>query len=153
MEAALSRQDGVVPQEDRAWGGPGVQCTAHGRGAAGGGERLQAVFGTAEAAVSAAVAGQLALCSESWGATGPLQARMGLHTGSAERRGDDYFGPVLNRAARLMAVAHAGQVLCSQATADLVRDSLAPSLALRDLGEHRLRDLSRPERVFQVQAP
>jgi predicted ATPase/class 3 adenylate cyclase len=144
MRDALARHDGVLRQAVAAEGGRVVKGT---------GDGLHAVFGTAEAAVSAAVAGQLALSSEGWGATGPLRARMGLHTGSAERRGGDYFGPVLNRAARLMAVAHPGQVLCSQATADLVRDSLAPSLALRDLGEHRLRDLSRPERVFQIQAP
>jgi predicted ATPase/class 3 adenylate cyclase len=144
MKEALARHDAVLRQAVAAEGGRVVKGT---------GDGLHAVFGTAEAAVSAAVGGQLALSSESWGATGPLRARMGLHTGAAERRGGDYFGPVLNRAARLMAVAHPGQVLCSQATADLVRDSLAPSVALRDLGEHRLRDLSRPERVFQIQAP
>jgi predicted ATPase/class 3 adenylate cyclase len=143
MKGALARHDGVLRQAVAGEGGRVVKGT---------GDGLHAVFGTAEAAVSAAVAGQFALSSEGWGATGPLRARMGLHTGAAERRGGDYFGPVLNRAARLMAVAHPGQVVCSQATADLVRDSLAPSVALSDLGEHRLRDLSRPERVFQIEA-
>ena len=75
---------------------------------------------------------------------------MGLHTGVAEQRGGDYFGPVLNRAARLAEVAHPGQVVCSQATADLVRDSLPQAIGLTDLGRHGLRDLSRPEVVFQV---
>src|SRR4029077_526955 len=76
----------------------------------------------------------------------PILVRMGLHTGEAELRDGDYFGTAVNRAARLMAVGHGGQVLCSSATAELVGDVVA----LRDLGEHRLRDLDRPMRVFQV---
>ena len=75
---------------------------------------------------------------------------MGLHTGASELRDGDYYGTAVNRAARLMAVAHGGQVVCSQATADLVRDDLDDSITLTDLGEHRLRDLGTPERVFQV---
>jgi len=66
-----------------------------------------------------------------------------------ERRGDDYFGPALNRA-RLTAVAHGGQILCSPATADLVQDALVAPVSLVDLGAHRLRDLTRPETIFQV---
>jgi hypothetical protein len=78
---------------------------------------------------------------------------MGLHTGAAELRDGDYYGPALNRAARLMAAAHGGQIVCSQVTADLVRDSLPDDLRLVDLGEHRLRDLVRPEWVFQLTHP
>ena len=74
--------------------------------------------------------------------------RVGIHTGEAVERDGDYFGPAVNRAARLMAIGHGGQVLVSQATATLL-----PSTELRDLGEHRLRDLSRAERVFQILAP
>jgi predicted ATPase/class 3 adenylate cyclase len=144
MRVALARHDELLKRAVEAQGGQVVKGT---------GDGLHVVFGTAESAVAAALACQVALSDESWGATGPLRVRMGLHTGTAEQRGGDYFGPVLNRAARLMGVAHPGQVLCSQATADLVRDSLAPSVALVDLGEHRLRDLSRPERVFQVTHP
>jgi predicted ATPase len=77
---------------------------------------------------------------------------MGLHTGTAEVRDGDYYGTPLNRAARLMAVANGVQIVCSHATADLARDSLAEGVVLTDLGEHRLRDLSRPEQVFQVHA-
>jgi predicted ATPase len=73
---------------------------------------------------------------------------MGLHSGEAAERDGDYFGTAVNRAARLMAVAHGGQVVCSEATAALVSDAAA----LADLGEHRLRDLSAPQRVFQVLA-
>ena len=79
--------------------------------------------------------------------------RMGLHTGVASLRDGDYFGSSLNRAARLMGVAHGGQVVCSQATTDLARDVVAEGVDFVDLGEHRLRDLSRAERVFQVNAP
>jgi predicted ATPase/class 3 adenylate cyclase len=125
--------------------------THHGDVIKGTGDGLHAVFATADTAASAAVDGQQALRGASWGSLGALRVRMGLHTGVAEQRGDDYFGPVLNRAARLAEVAHPGQVLCSQATADLMRDSLPPSFGLTQLGRHRLRDLSRPEVVFQVQ--
>jgi hypothetical protein len=72
---------------------------------------------------------------------------MGLHTREAEWRDDDYFGPVVNRAARLMAIGNGGQVLCSAATAELVSDT---QLNVTDLGEHRLRDLDLPMHVFQV---
>jgi class 3 adenylate cyclase len=70
---------------------------------------------------------------------------MGLHSGEVDERDGDYFGQAVNRAARLMAVGHGGQVLVSAATAELVNE---PDLV--DLGEHRLRDLERPIRVFQV---
>ena len=75
---------------------------------------------------------------------------MGIHSGHAELRDGDYFGTAVNKAARLMAVGHGGQIVCSQSTADLARDALPDGVGLLDLGEHRLRDLSRAERVFQV---
>ncbi|MGH7318114.1 MAG: ATP-binding protein, partial [Candidatus Rokuibacteriota bacterium] len=78
---------------------------------------------------------------------------MGLHTGEVERQGDHYFGAVLYRCARLTAAAHGGQVLLSSATAELVREALPAAAGLRDLGEHRLKDLQRPERLFQLVAP
>jgi class 3 adenylate cyclase len=73
-----------------------------------------------------------------------------LHTGEAEERDGDYFGPEVNRAPRLTAVAHGGQIVCSQATADMARSALPPGVSVADLGVHRLRDLSEPLRVFQV---
>ena len=85
--------------------------------------------------------------------TGPLRVRMALHTGEAELREGDYFGPALNRTARLMAVGAGGQCLLSQATAALVQEQLPAQVSLRDLGEHRLKDLVRPERVYQIVAP
>jgi predicted ATPase/class 3 adenylate cyclase len=144
MKQALARHDDLLTAAVDAHHGSVVKST---------GDGLYAVFETADAGIAAAVAGQQALLAESWGPIGAIRVRMGLHAGVAEQRGDDYFGPALNRAARLMGVAHGGQVVCSQATADLVRDSLAAPLDLVELGRHRLRDLSRPEVVFQVNHP
>jgi predicted ATPase len=102
------------------------------------GDGVCAAFASPKAAVDAAVAAQRALA---------LPVRMGIATGEAELRGDDYFGSVLNRAARVMAAGHGGQVLLDGATAELVGDA-----GLRDLGMHRLRDIARPVSVFQVSA-
>ena len=82
----------------------------------------------------------------------PLLVRVGIHTGVAELRDGDYFGSAVNRAARLEGIAHGGQIVMSHATEALVRDELGNEVELVDLGEHRLRDLSRAERVFQVRA-
>jgi hypothetical protein len=76
---------------------------------------------------------------------------MALHTGECEERDGDYFGPALNRVARLEAIAHGGQVVVSRATADVVRDHLPARTGLLDLGTHHLKDLSRPEDVFQLE--
>jgi predicted ATPase/class 3 adenylate cyclase len=144
MRTALARHDFILRDAVEANGGHVVKTT---------GDGVHAVFETAEDAIAAAIAGEVGLGVEGWGAPGSLKVRAGLHTGRAEVREGDYFGPALNRAARLMTAAHGGQVLVSHATEELVRDSLPEGVALVDLGEHRLRDLSRPERVFQVCAP
>ena len=144
MKEALARHDALLAAAVEAHHGAVVKST---------GDGMYAAFATADAAIGAAVAAQQALCAASWEPIGTIRARMGLHAGVAEQRGDDYFGPALNRAARLMAVAHGGQVVCSQATADLVRDSLPAPAGLMELGRHRLRDLSRPELVFQLTHP
>ena len=78
---------------------------------------------------------------------------MALHMGAAEERDGDYFGPPLNRVARLLSAAHGGQVLLSLPTHEMVRDQLPAGTSLRDLGEHRLKDLFRPERLFQLVSP
>jgi predicted ATPase/class 3 adenylate cyclase len=83
----------------------------------------------------------------------PLNVRCGLHTGVAEKRDGDYFGTAVNRAARIMAAAHGGQILLSQAVVDLVRDRLPPAQSVLDLGFVRLRDLTSPEHVYQLAAP
>jgi predicted ATPase/class 3 adenylate cyclase len=141
MRAALERHDVLLRDSVTAHGGRVVKGT---------GDGLHAVFPTAGGALDAAVAAQVALGKQAWAETGPLRVRMGLHTGVAEQREGDYFGPVLNRTARLMSAAHPGQVLCSQATADLVTDSLPPSVGLIELGPHRLQDLTRAEVIFQI---
>ena len=105
------------------------------------GDGFHAAFGPRTRGWSAAVAAQRALDGEVWPLPEPLRVRMGLHTGVASLRDGDYFGSSLNRAARLMGVAHGGQVVCSQATTDLARDVLAEGVDFVDLGEHRLRDL------------
>ena len=143
MQAALARHDEILREGVAAHGGHVVK---------GRGDGVHAVFATADAAVRAAIDCELAMSVEQWTVSEPLRARIGIHTGVAELRDRDYFGSAVNRAARLEAVAHGGQIVCSHASADLARDVLAEGVVFVDLGEHRLRDLSRPERVFQVSA-
>jgi class 3 adenylate cyclase len=117
------------------------------------GDAFCAAFATAPDALSAALAAQRALQAEPWGDTGSLKVRMALHTGAAEEREGDYFGPPLNRVARLLSTGYGGQVLLLLLTYELVRDHLPEGSSLRDLGDHRLKDLARPEHVFQLVAP
>jgi predicted ATPase len=120
------------------------------------GDAFCAAFATATDAVAAALTAQrrflqTALPTSQSHLT--LRVRVALHTGNVEQRAGDYFGPALNRVARLLAVAHGGQVLLSGATAELVQEDLPPEATLRSLGEHRLRDLQRPESIFQLLHP
>src|ERR671921_1938329 len=85
-----------------------------------------------------------------WPTPRPIQVRIGIHTGEAELRDGDYYGSAVNRCARIRGIGHGGQTLLSEATAALVRDDLPAVASLVDLGEHRLKDLARPERVFQL---
>jgi predicted ATPase/class 3 adenylate cyclase len=110
------------------------------------GDGLAAAFQSASAGLSCAVEAQARLDRETWGTARPLKVRMGLHTGEAELREGDYFGTAVNRAARLTAVGHGGQILCSSSTAELANTDAV----LVDLGDHRLRDLDRPLHVFQL---
>jgi predicted ATPase/class 3 adenylate cyclase len=144
MRGALSRHDVLLQSAISSNNGHVIKTT---------GDGVVAVFASAVDAIVAVVTGQRALQTESWPVTGPVRSRMALHTGEAEMRDDDYFGTTLNRTARLMTVAAGGQVLISQTTADLVQDRLPAGIGLRDLGEHRLKDLVRPEHVYQVLAP
>src|SRR5215212_9468088 len=118
------------------------------------GDAVQVAFPTAPDAVAAALDAQRRLFGEMWPVgVGPLQVRMGLHTAAATPQDGDYLAQGLNRLSRLLAAGHGGQVLLSLATQDLARDALPPGAGLRDLGEHPLRDLYRPERVFQLLHP
>ncbi len=114
------------------------------------GDAFYAVFPVAVDAVSATIAAQRALQAEDWGKISPIKTRMALHTTSAEQRDGDYFGPGLNRVARLLAVGNGGQILLTAATAELVQESVPPGVNLRYLGERRLKDLIRPENIYQV---
>ncbi|HNP70695.1 MAG TPA: tetratricopeptide repeat protein [Kouleothrix sp.] len=111
---------------------------------------MYAAFSIAPAALLAALSAQRAMQAEAWPTPSPLLARAAIHTGTADLRAADYYGPALARAARLLGSAHGRQTLLSLAAEELVRDALPPDAALRDLGKHRLRDLIRPERVFQL---
>src|SRR5580692_10843152 len=115
------------------------------------GDAFCAAFETAQQAVAAAVHAQLDLNQQEWPTERPVRVRIALHTGVCEERDGDYFGPTVNRVARLEAIAHGGQTVASGPTADLVDGSLPERVRLRDLGMHRLRDLGRPEHVFQVE--
>src|SRR6266542_4471125 len=141
MPAALARHDAILRQAVVAHSGSVFKTV---------GDSIHAVFARAADALAAALAAQRALCAETWAISAPLRVRMALHTGAAEIRDGDYFGPPLNRIARILALGHGGQILLSRATHDLIADDLLPQTALHDLGEHYLRDLSRPEQIYQL---
>jgi predicted ATPase/class 3 adenylate cyclase len=141
MRAAVARHDRLLREAIAGHGGVVFKT---------GGDAFYAAFATAAPAVEAALAAQRGVAAEDWGVVSPLRVRMALHTGAAELRDADYFGPPLNRVARLLSAGAGGQVLLSQATEQLARDALPAGVTLRELGEHRLKDLGRPERVFQL---
>ena len=117
------------------------------------GDAFCAAFAMAPDAVAAALMVQMALDTEPWPEATPIKVRMALHTGAVESQDGDYFGPPVNRVARLLATGHGGQTLLSQATYELTRDSLPESVSLRDLGTHQFKDLARPEQVYELQHP
>src|SRR4051812_16527787 len=114
------------------------------------GDSFFVAFARAPDALAAAVEGQRALGLARWPEGLELRVRIGIHTGEAVLRGGDYVGMDVHRAARISSAGHGGEVLVSSATRELVSDGLPPDVALRDLGEHWLKDLDRPERLFQV---
>jgi predicted ATPase/class 3 adenylate cyclase len=146
MDAVVARHEELIRRSVEAHGG-------HLLKARGEGDSTFSVFASARAGLAAAVAAQLALQAEPWSGGVTLATRAAVHTGEATLRDGDYFGTAVNRCARLRAIAHGGQVICSQATAELASDDLPAEVGLCDLGTHGLRDLSRPERVHQVEHP
>ncbi|MFN2135602.1 MAG: ATP-binding protein [Candidatus Promineifilaceae bacterium] len=144
MESALARHDEIIQT---------AIADAHGQIVKSTGDGFYAVFNSAPEGLEACIAAQTGLTEESWPETGPLRVRMGLHAGEAQARGGDYFGTAVNRTARLMSAASGGQVLLSADAATLLAGRLPDGVTLRDLGEHRLKDLLRPEHVFQLVAP
>jgi predicted ATPase/class 3 adenylate cyclase len=117
------------------------------------GDAMFAVFPEARAAVGAAIDAQRALAAHDWPNGSVLRVRMGLHSGEAYLAGDDYGGFEVNRAARIAAAGHGGQVLLSESTRALVADGLPAGVDIRDLGDHELRDVPRPERLYQLDVP
>lgn len=144
MRSALARHDALLRQAIEQHGGYVFKTI---------GDAFCAAFATAPDAVSTALAAQQALRGEQTEGAHALSVRMALHTGTAEAREGDYFGQPLNRVARLLTAAHGGQILLSNATQELARDTLPDRVGLRDLGEHRLKDLTRPEHVYQLLHP
>lgn len=118
--------------------------------ARGEGDSQFAVFPSAVDAVTAAVLIQKQFFNEPWTTPQPLKIRMALHTGESDLRLGDYYGSEVNRTARLRSIAYGGQVLLSAVTWNLVQETLPDGVAVQDKGEHRLRDLTRPEHVYQL---
>jgi predicted ATPase/class 3 adenylate cyclase len=114
------------------------------------GDSVFAVFAVPERALTAATAAQRALADAPWPEGSPVRVRMGLHTAAAEVAGANYAGLEVHRAARIADAAHGGQLVISETTRALVAPTLPPGISLRDLGAHRLKDLPRPERLFQI---
>jgi YVTN family beta-propeller protein len=114
------------------------------------GDAFFVAFRRAKDAVTAALAAQTALASHPWPNGEPVRVRMGIHTAEPAVGGERYVGLGVHRAARVCAAGHGGQVLVSGATRELVEEELPPGIELRALGEHRLKDLDRPEHIFQL---
>src|SRR5215203_4806389 len=146
MQRALARHDQILRDAVEQRGGYVFKTI---------GDAFCCAFRTAPDALETSLFAQRTLLSEEgWPEeTGPLRVRMALHAGSTEERDCDYFGPPVDRVARLLSAAHGAQVLLSLTAQELVRDQLPAGAAVMNLGEHRLKDLFRPERVFQLVAP
>jgi predicted ATPase len=144
MPEALRRHDELLRTAIEARGGHVFKTV---------GDAFCAAFARAADAVLAATEAQRALAAEDWRAVDGLTVRMALHSGLTDERDNDYFGPTVNRVARLLAVGHGGQVLISRASMELIGEQLPAEHGFLDLGEHRLKDLTQPERVHQLVAP
>ncbi len=117
------------------------------------GDAFCAVFARSDEAVAAALNAQHELAAGDFSGVGELRVRMAVHTGSCDERDGDFFGPPLNRTARLLAIGHGGQILLSGVAFELTRGALPAEATVLDLGSHRLKDLERAEHVYQIGAP
>jgi predicted ATPase/class 3 adenylate cyclase len=144
MASALARHDAVMRATLEERGGHIFKTM---------GDAFCVAFATAPDAFIAALEVQRAVAAEDFSAVDDLRVRIALHTGATDERDGDYFGPTVNRVARLLAIGHGGQVLVSGIAADLVQSEMPPESSLRDLGNHRLKDLAHPEHVFQLVTP
>ena len=114
------------------------------------GDAFCAAFARPEDAVSAILDAQRTLAAEDFSTIDGLRVRAAVHTGTADEREGDYFGPAVNRVARLLAIGHGGQILLSGVTRDLAHSDLPAGASLLDLGSHRLKDLTEAEQVWQL---
>ncbi len=146
MAEALVRHDAIIAAQVEARGGRVLKSMGEG-------DSTVSVFESAPRALDAALAATRALQEEAWPGGLGIAVRFGLHTGEAERRGADYFGPTLNLAARLRGQADGGQVFVSAATVALVAQHLPAGCELVDLGPHRLRGISEPEKIHALKGP
>lgn len=144
MAEALARHDRVLRTAIESHGGY-VFTTA--------GDGFAAAFSDPAAACGAAITCQRTLNAQNWGRMGSIAVRVALHTGVADERDGDYFGPALNRCSRILGVGHGEQILLSASVGQLVGHRLAEGAELNDLGEHYLKDLGEPERLFQLVHP
>jgi predicted ATPase/class 3 adenylate cyclase len=144
MKAAVERHDEILSAAVEGSDGRVVKVM---------GDGLMAIFSSPSDSVRACLEAQRRLQAEAWGETGPLRVRMGLHAGEAQPRAGDFYGPPVNRAARITAAGHGGQILLSAVVAELTSERLPEGAGLRDLGDHRLKDLFQPERIFQLVHP
>ena len=146
MSQAYARHGAIIADAVQRHGGVLVRSRGEG-------DSTFSVFTRPEDAVAAACALQIALHREQWPAEAVIRVRAALHTGEGETDGYDYNSTDVNRCARIRAIAHGGQTLLSRITAEHVHDALPQGASLKDLGLHRLKDLSRPERVYQLLHP
>ena len=143
MMEALRQHDKAI--DDAAAAHNGVSVRPRGEG-----DSRFVVFSSASGAVAAAADMQQRLATIDWETPRPLRVRASLHTGDADLQLGDYYGSAVNRAARIRGVAHGGQTLVSGSTWELVQDELPPGISIIDMGLHRLKDLTRPEHVYQL---
>ncbi len=138
MRGAVARHDAILASSVRDHAGSLVEAGREGNS-------VLAAFRTAPAAASCALDIQKKFAGEPWPEGLELKVRVALHNGEAQLREGHYFGPALNRCARLLATCHPGQILLTKATEAVLADEIPPGAELQDLGSHRLRDLARPE--------
>ena len=144
MNHALKRHDEILSQAIESNNGYVFKTV---------GDAFCAAFHTALDAVLSAIDAQLIIQESEWDLPDPMKVRMAIHTGEAVERNGDYYGPAVNRVARIEATCYGNQIVLSLVTAELIRDNLPDEVELKDLGSHRLKDLRRSEHIFQVVHP
>ncbi|MFY9663210.1 MAG: FxSxx-COOH system tetratricopeptide repeat protein [Candidatus Cybelea sp.] len=144
MQDAVARHDAILRGSIEQHGGRVFKTI---------GDAFCGVFALPQEAVAAMLAAQQALRAEDFSSVDGLRVRAAIHTGSAEVRGGDYFGPALNKVARLLAIGHGGQVLMTAEVAALVDGTLPAGVSLRELGAYHLKDSTEPQRLYQLMAP